>query len=265
MSLKITDECINCDVCEPACPNEAIYPGEVYYEIDPFKCTECIGHFDEPQCQIFCPVDDCIISDALIYNQTLKNLLSDNIDIFAKSNVLLKEDILCMYNMEDLTEYAGLNTYKYIYLYVEYLSEDLIAKINKINSYKNSDCKIIIDTPNVDIDLQSKPVSLIIENLSILYRENNNLKNEKVDFDKMCQGIGISDGDFVSSQYVVELKTTEYRRIHSLWLTTNKDKLLSSKIINNSDIDALISSMLLIEDNLENRLWSCNMIRYIIR
>ena len=24
MSLIITDECINCDVCEPECPNEAI-------------------------------------------------------------------------------------------------------------------------------------------------------------------------------------------------------------------------------------------------
>ncbi|HFC3989380.1 TPA: 4Fe-4S binding protein, partial [Neisseria gonorrhoeae] len=24
MSLFITDECINCDVCEPECPNDAI-------------------------------------------------------------------------------------------------------------------------------------------------------------------------------------------------------------------------------------------------
>ena len=28
MSLLITDECINCDVCEPECPNEAIYMGD---------------------------------------------------------------------------------------------------------------------------------------------------------------------------------------------------------------------------------------------
>jgi len=62
MSLKITDECINCDVCEPECPNNAIYQGEVIYEIDPNKCTECVGHFDEPQCQQVCPVD-CIIVD----------------------------------------------------------------------------------------------------------------------------------------------------------------------------------------------------------
>jgi ferredoxin len=62
MALKITDECINCDVCEPACPNLAIYQGESIYEINPDKCTECVGHFGEPQCVVVCPVD-CIIKD----------------------------------------------------------------------------------------------------------------------------------------------------------------------------------------------------------
>ncbi len=62
MALKITEECINCDVCEPACPNLAIYQGELIYEINPDKCTECEGHFDEPQCIVVCPVD-CIIKD----------------------------------------------------------------------------------------------------------------------------------------------------------------------------------------------------------
>ena len=62
MSLMITDECINCDVCEPECPNGAIYQGDEIYEIDPNKCTECVGHFDEPQCQQVCPVD-CIPLD----------------------------------------------------------------------------------------------------------------------------------------------------------------------------------------------------------
>lgn len=59
MSLMITDECINCDVCEPECPNEAIYQGDSIYEIDPNKCTECVGHYDAPQCVEVCPVD-CI-------------------------------------------------------------------------------------------------------------------------------------------------------------------------------------------------------------
>ena len=62
MALIITDECINCDVCEPECPNEAISAGEEIYQIDPAKCTECVGHYDEPQCQLVCPVD-CIPHD----------------------------------------------------------------------------------------------------------------------------------------------------------------------------------------------------------
>lgn len=62
MALKITDECINCDVCEPACPNQAISPGPAIYVIDPLRCTECVGHFDAPQCVSLCPVD-CIPPD----------------------------------------------------------------------------------------------------------------------------------------------------------------------------------------------------------
>ncbi len=62
MALRITDECINCDVCEPACPNEAISMGEEIYVIDPDLCTECVGHYDEPQCVAVCPVD-CIPHD----------------------------------------------------------------------------------------------------------------------------------------------------------------------------------------------------------
>ncbi|MBI2889841.1 MAG: 4Fe-4S binding protein [Nitrospirae bacterium] len=81
MALIITEECTNCGVCEPECPNEAIYeaavrwvyPGkagdndpleasaignDVYY-IVPTKCTECVGHYDTSQCVDVCPVD-CI-------------------------------------------------------------------------------------------------------------------------------------------------------------------------------------------------------------
>ena len=69
MSLMITDECINCDVCEPECPNEAISQSPEIYEIDPNKWTECVGHYDEPQCQQVCPVD-CIPKDpAHVENQ----------------------------------------------------------------------------------------------------------------------------------------------------------------------------------------------------
>lgn len=96
MSLIINEECINCDACEPECPNNAIYPpgemwrfsdktslsgsittpsGAVYdadaeqealsedfYFIVPDKCTECLGFHEEPQCMSVCPVD-CIEKD----------------------------------------------------------------------------------------------------------------------------------------------------------------------------------------------------------
>jgi len=62
MALMITDACINCDVCEPECPNGAISRGPEIYVIDPAKCTECVGHFDTPQCVEVCPVD-CIPHD----------------------------------------------------------------------------------------------------------------------------------------------------------------------------------------------------------
>ena len=62
MALRITDQCINCDVCEPECPNGAISMGEEIYVIDPRKCTECVGHFERPQCVEVCPVD-CIPLD----------------------------------------------------------------------------------------------------------------------------------------------------------------------------------------------------------
>jgi ferredoxin len=62
MALIISDECINCDVCEPECPNGAISQGETIYEINPALCTECVGHFDKPQCVEVCPVD-CIEND----------------------------------------------------------------------------------------------------------------------------------------------------------------------------------------------------------
>lgn len=62
MALLINDLCINCDVCAPACPNEAITMGAEIYQIDPHRCTECKGHHDEPQCMEVCPVE-CILQD----------------------------------------------------------------------------------------------------------------------------------------------------------------------------------------------------------
>jgi ferredoxin len=60
--LLINDLCVNCDVCAPVCPNNAITQGETIYEIAPSRCTECVGHFDTPQCIEVCPVE-CILVD----------------------------------------------------------------------------------------------------------------------------------------------------------------------------------------------------------
>lgn len=62
MALRITSDCINCDMCVPECPNDAIYPGPEIYQIDKHKCTECEGYYDLPQCIPVCPID-CIIED----------------------------------------------------------------------------------------------------------------------------------------------------------------------------------------------------------
>ncbi|MFQ6370175.1 YfhL family 4Fe-4S dicluster ferredoxin [Shewanella sp. YIC-542] len=62
MALLIDDSCINCDMCEPECPNQAITMGEEIYMIDPERCTECVGHYDKPTCVSVCPID-CIATD----------------------------------------------------------------------------------------------------------------------------------------------------------------------------------------------------------
>ena len=62
MSLMIDDECIACDACVDECPTGAIEEGDPIYFIDPDKCTECIGFYDEPSCISVCPVD-CILAD----------------------------------------------------------------------------------------------------------------------------------------------------------------------------------------------------------
>ena len=74
MALMITDECINCDVCEPECPNQAISQGPEVYVIDPARCTECIGHYDVPQCREVCPVDCIPVAPARVETQAALRL-----------------------------------------------------------------------------------------------------------------------------------------------------------------------------------------------
>ena len=98
MSLLITAECIACAACLPECPNEAIFEtrsdceskgyklaqgegsqvshasGDNIYVITYERCTECVGHFDEPQCAAVCPVSDCCVPDPT-YPEKTEDLL----------------------------------------------------------------------------------------------------------------------------------------------------------------------------------------------
>lgn len=60
MALRITDDCISCGACEAECPVGAISEGDDHYVIDPNKCVECVGHFDEQQCASVCPTGSCV-------------------------------------------------------------------------------------------------------------------------------------------------------------------------------------------------------------
>jgi len=62
MALLITEDCSLCDACVIECPNDAISEADPVYVIDPDRCTECVGHEDEPQCRLVCP-SDCIVND----------------------------------------------------------------------------------------------------------------------------------------------------------------------------------------------------------
>ncbi|MBK8815532.1 MAG: ferredoxin [Methylococcaceae bacterium] len=61
MALKIINTCVNCYACEPLCPSQAIYKAEAHFLINPRKCTECEGDFEEAQCASICPIEGAIL------------------------------------------------------------------------------------------------------------------------------------------------------------------------------------------------------------
>ena len=85
MATIITDECINCGVCEPECPNTAIDDGSSmdmdYFYIDPERCTECVGFHGEEACQEVCPVDCCIPDEDIV--ETEEELLARAVRLHA--------------------------------------------------------------------------------------------------------------------------------------------------------------------------------------
>jgi ferredoxin len=87
MATIITDECINCGVCEPECPNTAIDDGSGegldFYYIDPELCTECVGFHGEEACQEVCPVDCCIPDEDIVETEE---------ELLARANKLHPDD-----------------------------------------------------------------------------------------------------------------------------------------------------------------------------
>ncbi|MEA1920072.1 MAG: 4Fe-4S dicluster domain-containing protein [Campylobacterota bacterium] len=69
MSVIIDESCITCDACLQNCPVDAIVDdsdnptGENRYYVQPEKCVECVGIFDDPQCASICPSIGCITWD----------------------------------------------------------------------------------------------------------------------------------------------------------------------------------------------------------
>jgi ferredoxin len=63
MALEIIESCVNCYACEPLCPNEAIYQASPHFLIDPDKCTECLGDYDDAQCSSICPIEGAIVDE----------------------------------------------------------------------------------------------------------------------------------------------------------------------------------------------------------
>ncbi|MDQ7990433.1 MAG: 4Fe-4S binding protein [Candidatus Dactylopiibacterium sp.] len=61
MALAITEDCVRCWACLPLCPNEAISAGAAGFDIDPQRCTECVGDFAAPQCGEICPAEGALV------------------------------------------------------------------------------------------------------------------------------------------------------------------------------------------------------------
>lgn len=64
MAYKIiTSSCTACAACETECPNQAIKEKKGLFVILADLCSECIGHFDDPQCLAVCPSDGTVVID----------------------------------------------------------------------------------------------------------------------------------------------------------------------------------------------------------
>jgi ferredoxin len=76
MAMEIlAGRCADCRLCIELCPVSAIQPPDrsrhrLTTEIDPERCTECVGHFAWPRCVAFCRVGGIVKNLDRIENRT---------------------------------------------------------------------------------------------------------------------------------------------------------------------------------------------------
>lgn len=96
MAVIIDESCITCDACLQNCPVNAIVDdmsnptGESRYYVQPEKCIECVGVFENPQCAAICPSIGCITWDMPFTKEFDEHFLNEEIYKLGEKNGALK-------------------------------------------------------------------------------------------------------------------------------------------------------------------------------
>ncbi len=96
MAVIIDESCITCDACLQNCPVNAIVDdtnnptGESRYYVQPEKCIECIGVFENPQCAAICPSIGCITWDMPFTKEFDEHFLNEEVYKLGKKNGVVK-------------------------------------------------------------------------------------------------------------------------------------------------------------------------------
>ncbi len=92
MSLRITDDCINCGACEIECPKSAVFPKQKepqyrepvftinlsrfsefvsseHFYIDPYKCNNCESFYSAPRCIDVCPLPCSLMESKYVFSE----------------------------------------------------------------------------------------------------------------------------------------------------------------------------------------------------
>lgn len=96
MAVIIDESCITCDACLQNCPVNAIVDDmnnptrESRYYVQPEKCIECVGVFENPQCAAICPSIGCITWDMPFTKEFDEHFLNEEIYKLGEKNGVVK-------------------------------------------------------------------------------------------------------------------------------------------------------------------------------